>query len=101
MLVGEVCWFILFFPLSIFTVLLVCSAGVAVVGVVGVGGFMVWAMCRLCCVFVGLCGFVIDRGILILSLPHCIVYYRVPGLHYSGGLIGTWSVCLFTGSFPL
>ena len=47
----EVCWSILFFPLSIFIVLVVCSAGVAVVGVVGVSEFMVWAMCRLCCVF--------------------------------------------------
>jgi len=50
-LVGEVCWSILFFPFSISIVLVVCGARVAVVGVVGVGGFVVWAMCRLCCVF--------------------------------------------------
>ena len=39
--------------------------------------------------FVFLCGFVLDCGILVMFLPHCIVYYRVPDLHYSGGLIGT------------
>ena len=49
--VGEVCWSILFFPFSISIVLVVCGARVDVVGVVGVGVFMVWAMCRLCCVF--------------------------------------------------
>ena len=51
MLVEEVCWSILFFPLYIFIVLLGCRAGVDVVGVVGVGGFMVWARCWLCCDF--------------------------------------------------
>ena len=76
----------------------VCRAGVIVVGVVGVGEFMAWAMCCLCCVF---CGIVLDCGILALFLPHCNVYCRVPGLRYSGGLIGTWSVCLSTVSFPL
>ena len=52
------------------------------------------------CFFV-LIGFVLDCSILVLFLSHCTVYYRVPGLHFSGGLIGTWSVCLFTVSFPL
>ena len=51
MLVEEDCWSILFFPLSIFILLVVCRAGVAEVGVVGVGGFMVWSMCLLRCVF--------------------------------------------------
>ena len=55
MLMEKICWSILFFPLSIFTVLLVCRAGVAVVGVVGVDGFMVWAMCLLCCFFLSFC----------------------------------------------
>ena len=50
-LVEEVCWSIPFIPLSIFIVLVVCRAGVAVVGVMGVGGLMVWAVCWLCCVF--------------------------------------------------
>ncbi len=51
MLVEEVCWSIPFFPLSVFIVLVVCCDGVAVVGVMGVGGLMAWAMCWLCCVF--------------------------------------------------
>jgi len=34
-----------------FIVLLVCSARVVEWGVVSVGGFMVWATCRLCCIF--------------------------------------------------
>ena len=101
MLVEEVCWSIPFFPLSIFIVLVVCRDGFAVMGVVGVGRLMVWAMCWLCYVFVVLCGFVLGRGVLVLFLPHCIVYYRVPGLYCSRGLIGTWSVCLSTVSFPL
>ena len=50
-LVEEVCWSVPFIPLSIFIVLVVCSAGVAVVGVLGVGGCMFWAMYWLCCVF--------------------------------------------------
>ena len=53
--VGEVCWCNLFFLLSIFTLSVVCLAGVVEVGVVGVAGFMVWSMCWLCCV---LCRFV-------------------------------------------
>ena len=61
---------------------------------------LVDSLCGLCvgCVvfFVVLCGFVLDCGILVQFLPYCIVYYRVPGLHYSVGLIGTWSVCLST-----
>ena len=51
MSVEEVCWSIPFFPLSICIVLVVCRARVAVVGVVGVGGLMVWAMRWLCSVF--------------------------------------------------
>jgi len=50
MLVEEVCWSIQFFPLYNFIVFVVRRAGVAVLGVVGVGGLMVWAMCWLCCV---------------------------------------------------
>ena len=65
---------------------------------------LVDACCGLCigCVvfFFVLCGFVLGCGVLVLFLPHCIVYYRVPGLHYSGALIGSWSVCLPTVSFP-
>ena len=53
------------------------------------------------CFFFVLSGFVLDCGILVLFLPHCIVYYRVPGLHCSRGLIGTLSICLSTVSFPL
>ncbi len=55
MLVEEVLLIYSFFPLSIFIVLVVCCAGIAVVGVVGVGGLMVWAMCWLCCVFFSFC----------------------------------------------
>ena len=62
---------------------------------------MVWAMLWLCCVFVVLCGLVLDYGILVMFLPRCIVYYRVPGLHCAGGLPGTWSICLSTVSFLL
>ena len=51
------------------------------------------------CFFSVLCGFVLVCGVLVMFLPHRIVYYRVPGLHYSGGMIGTWSVCLSTVSF--
>ena len=101
LMVEEVCWSILFIPPSIFIVLVVCSAGAAVVGVLGVGGFVLWAMYWLCCVFVVLCGFVLDYGILGLFLPRCIVYYRVPGLYCAGGLIGTWLACLSTVSFLL
>ena len=82
LLVEEICWSILFIPPYIFTVLVVCSAEVAVVGVLGVGGCMLWAMYWLCCVLVVLCGFVLDYGVLVLFLPRCIVYCRFPGLHY-------------------
>ncbi len=101
MLVEGICWSILFFPLSIFIVLVVYSAGVAMVVVVGVGRCMVWAMYWLCCVLVALCGFVLDCGIIVMFLPHCIVYCRVPGLHCARGLTGTWSVFLSTVSFLL
>ena len=53
------------------------------------------------CFFVLLRAFVLDSGILVLFLPHSIVYYRVPDLHFSVGLKGTWSVCLTTVSLPL
>ena len=43
--VGEVCKYIFFVPLSIFTALLMCPARVVEVGVPSVGGFMVWATC--------------------------------------------------------
>ena len=33
------------------------------------------------CFFFVLSGFVLDCGVLVLFLPHCIVCYRVPGLH--------------------
>ena len=90
----------MFIPSSNFISLVVCSAGVAVVGVLGVGGYVLRAMYWLCCVFFFvLCGFVLDCGILVLFLPRCIVYYRVPGLHCAGGLIGTWLVYLSTVSF--
>ena len=41
----------MFIPSSICIVLMVCSAGVAVVGVLGVGGYVLRAMYWLCCVF--------------------------------------------------
>jgi hypothetical protein len=44
--------------LFVLIVLLVWSARVVELGVVSVGGFMVWATCRLCCVFA-------------LHLPNC------------------------------
>ena len=61
-----------------------------------VGGVSCWGCCGGCygcwwidgvgCVLVVLCffvlsGFVLDCGILVLFLPRCIVYCRVPGLH--------------------
>ena len=101
MFVGEVYRYICLFPLSIFIVLLVCPARGVEVGVVSVGGFMVWATCWLCCVFFVLCGFVLDRGLLVMFHPHCIVYYRVPGLHCAWGPTDTWLVCLSTVSFLL
>ena len=51
LLVGGVWWSILFIPSSMFVVLMVCSAWVAVVGVLGVGGYVLRAMYWLCCVF--------------------------------------------------
>ena len=45
--VAEVCRSMFFVPHSIFIVLLVCHARVVEVGVVSVGGFMVWATCWL------------------------------------------------------
>ena len=51
LLAEEICCSILFIPPSIFIVLVVCSAGVAVVCVLGVGGCMLWGMYLLCCVF--------------------------------------------------
>ena len=47
MFMGEVFKFILFFPLSIFIMLLVCPARFVWVGGVSGGGFMVWATCWL------------------------------------------------------
>ena len=68
---------------------------------------MSWVLVDICCglcigcvvFFVVLCGFVLDCGIIVMFLPRCIVYYRVPDLHCAGGLIGTWLVCLSTVSF--
>ena len=42
-----------------------------------------WCGLHVSCVvfFFVLCGFVLDCGVLVLFHPHCIVYYRVPGLH--------------------
>ena len=68
--------------------LVVCSAGVAVVDVLDVGGYVLRAMYWLCCVLSFLCGFVLDCGILVLFLSRCIVYYRVPGLHCARRLRG-------------
>ncbi len=73
LLLGVVCWSILFFPVSVGIVLVVCGEGVTVVGVVGVGGFVMWAMCRLCCVFFVLCDCVLVCDILVLFLPHYYV----------------------------
>ena len=50
-IVGEYCWSILVFLLSIFILLVVYLTGVVEVGVVGVGGFMVLSRCWLCCAF--------------------------------------------------
>jgi hypothetical protein len=100
LLVGEVWWSILLIPPYIFIVLVVCSAGVAVVGVLSVGGYVLRAMYWLCFLVV-LCGFVLYYGILVLFLQRCIVYDRVLCLHCAGGLIGTWLVCLSTMSFLL
>ena len=66
---------------------------------VSVDGFFIWASCWLCWIFFVLCGFVLDCGVLVMFHPHCIFYYRVPGLHFARGLIGTWLVCLSTVSF--
>ncbi len=55
LLVGGVWWSILFIPSYIFVVLMVCSAWVAVVGVLGVGGYGLRAMYWLCCVFLSFC----------------------------------------------
>ena len=55
MLVGVVCWSILFFLVHVSIVLVVCGEGIAVVDVGGVGGFVMRAMCRLCCVFFSFC----------------------------------------------
>ena len=65
------------------------SAWVVELCVVNGGGFMVWASCRLCCVFFVFKDFVLDCGVLVLFHPHCIVYYRVPGLRCVGGHTGT------------
>ena len=51
--------------------------------------------------FVVLYEFVLDCDVLVLFHLHCIFYYRVPGLHCAGDLIGTWLVCLSTVSFLL
>ena len=47
----AVCRFAFVVSLFILSVLLVCSAGVVELCVVGGGGFIVWASCRLCSVF--------------------------------------------------
>ena len=45
--------------------------------------------------------FVLACGVLVLFHPHCIVYYRVPGLRCVGGQTSTRLACLSTVSFPL
>ena len=51
----AVCSFVLGVSLFVVSVLLMCSAGVVELCVVDGGGFMVWASCRLCCVFLWFC----------------------------------------------
>jgi hypothetical protein len=51
MCMGEIHMSVFGGSLFVFIVLLVCSARVVELGVVSVGGFMMWATCRLCCVF--------------------------------------------------
>jgi hypothetical protein len=53
--VGGCCCCVFLVLRLYFWMLVLCLSGVFVVGIVGVGGFMLWSLFCLCCVFLSFC----------------------------------------------
>ena len=67
----------------------VCSVGAVDLCVMRVGGCMVGAPGRMCCVFFVLWDFELDYFLLVLFHPRRIVYYRVPDPRFEWGQTST------------